>query len=44
MTEFQLLGFYICAVGSSFYPTSAICLYVEMEAKITWKTEGYMGW
>ena len=27
MTEFQLLGFYICAVGSLFYLTNTICLY-----------------
>jgi len=33
MTEFQLLGFYVCAVGSLFYPTNTICLYVELEGK-----------
>jgi len=33
MTEFQLLGFYVCAVGSLFYPTNTICLCVELEGK-----------
>jgi hypothetical protein len=33
MTQFQLLGFYICAVGSLFYLTNTICLYVELEGK-----------
>jgi len=33
MAEFQLLGFYICVVGSLFYLINTICLYVELEGK-----------